>query len=68
MLMKNPAVSSRFYANMLTNVCDQTESIICIMTVILRRGQTNDLMSDNRTETDRDQRKIGRRTEGQTKR
>ena len=68
MLMKNPAVSSRFYANMLTNVCDQTESIICIMTVILRRGQTNDLMSDNRTETDVDQRKIGRRTEGQTKR
>jgi len=66
--MKNPAVSSRFYANMLTNVCDQTESIICIMTVILRRGQTNDLMSDNRTETDVDQRKIGRRTEGQTKR
>ena len=68
MLMKNPAVSSRFYANMLTNVCDQTESIICIMTVILRRGQTNDLMSDNRTETDGDQRKIGRRTDGQTKR
>ena len=68
MLMKNPAVSSRFYANMLTNVCDQTESIIFIMTVILRRGQTNDLMSDNRTETDVDQRKIGRRTEGQTKR
>ena len=66
--MKNPAVSSRFYANMLTNVCDQTESIIFIMTVILRRGQTNDLMSDNRTETDGDQRKIGRRTEGQTKR
>jgi len=66
--MKNPAVSSRFYANMLTNVCDQTESIICIMTVILRRGQTNDLMSDNRTETDGDQRKIGRRTDGQTKR
>ena len=66
--MKNPAVSSRFYANMLTNVCDQTESIIFIMTVILRRGQTNDLMSDNRTETDVDQRKIGRRTEGQTKR
>ena len=68
MLMKNPAVSSRFYANMLTNVCDQTESIIFIMTVILRRGQTNDLMSDNRTETDVDQREIGRRTEGQTKR